>query len=75
MNFDKYLLHDMYHVTYNLEIIQGYATKEKILHHVRVSGERKNKHYKDEEILKCLNHMETIRMFKQISKDKYVVNG
>lgn len=73
MKFDKYLVHDVYHVTQNLEIIEGFAQKDDIIRFVQQSG-KKNEHWYDEsEIKACINHLETIRIFKQVEKDKYVV--
>lgn len=42
---DKYLLHDIYHVTKNLTIMNGGATKQQIVKYVMLTAENNNRNY------------------------------
>lgn len=72
MKKDKYLIHDVYHVTKNLEIMEGVAELKKIIKYSIESGERNKKNYTEKDIKDCINYFERIRMIKQVRKEEYV---
>lgn len=71
MKLNKYLIHDVYHITTNLEIIHGIAEYDEIVKHTLLVGERDNRGYTEEQIQACLKHFTTIKMICEVETGKY----
>lgn len=73
MKPNRYIIHDVYHVTNNLSLLNNSAKIADIIHHTKIAGKRYEHIYTDTQIKKCLNYLETKKMIKQVKKGEYII--